>query len=48
MIAPIIVTPDLPGIHDSPLFNYPHLISMLARSSARKAVEQRLRDEGVT
>src|SRR5215469_13887058 len=45
MIAPIIVTPE-PSTHDAPLANYPHLISVLARSSARKVVEQRMRDEG--
>ena len=41
-----LVTPE-PSIHDYPLFNYPHLISVLARSSARKVVEERLRSEGV-
>jgi hypothetical protein len=45
MLDPL-VTPE-PSIHDAPLFNYPHLISVLARSSAHKAVEQRMRDEGV-
>ena len=42
----ILVTPE-PSIHDYPLANYPTLISVLVRSSARKAVEQRMRSEGV-
>jgi hypothetical protein len=45
-ILDILVTPEL-SIHDAPLFNYPHLISVLARSSARRKVEERLRNEGV-
>jgi hypothetical protein len=45
MLEPF-VTPEL-SIHDAPLFNYPALISVLARSSARRAVEERLRNEGV-
>ena len=47
MVDAIFVTPDPPSIHDAPLFNYPHLISVLARSSARRVVEQRMQDEGV-
>lgn len=43
----ILITPDPPSIHDNPLFNYPTLIAVLARSSARRAVEQRMSDEGV-
>ena len=42
----ILITPE-PSIHDAPLANYPHLIWVLARSSARRVVEQRMRDEGV-
>jgi len=41
----VLVTPY--SIHDAPLINYPQLISVLARSSARRAVEQRMRSEGV-
>ena len=44
MLEPL-VTPE--SIHDAPLFNYPHLISVLARSSARRTVEQRMRAEGI-
>jgi hypothetical protein len=44
-MTPILVTPE-PSIHDAPLFYYPRLISSLARSSARRVVEQRMRDEG--
>src|SRR5262249_48082205 len=43
----ILVTPLPPSIHEEPLINYPALIAVLARSSARKAVEQRMRSEGV-
>ena len=43
----ILVTPLPPSIHDEPLIHYPQLISVLARSSARRAVEQRMRSEGV-
>ena len=43
MVMEIMITPS---IHDAPLTNYPHLIWMMARSSARKVVEQRMRDEG--
>ena len=43
----ILVTPLPPSIHDAPLTNYPQLISVLARSSARRAVEERMRSEGV-
>ena len=45
-ILDILVTPE-PSIHDYPMFNHPALISGLARSSARKVVEERLRSEGV-
>ena len=45
MLEPL-VTPET-SIHDCPLFNYPHLISVLARSSARRVVEERMRAEGV-
>jgi hypothetical protein len=43
----LLVTPDPPSIHDAPLFNYPTLIAVLARSSARRKVEERMRSEGV-
>jgi hypothetical protein len=43
----ILVTPLPPSIHDAPLTNYPQLISVLARSSARRAVEERMRSEGI-
>src|SRR5262245_34645770 len=43
----LLVTPLPPSIHDAPLTNYPQLISVLARSSARRAVEERMRSEGV-
>jgi hypothetical protein len=42
----LLVTPYPPSIHDDPLLNYPTLIAVLSRSSARRAVEQRMRAEG--
>ena len=44
MTTPIFVPPN---IHDAPLIHYPTLISVLVRSSARKAVEERMRSMGV-
>jgi hypothetical protein len=44
MLEPL-VTPE--SIHDAPLFNYPHLVSVLARSSARRKVEERMRADGL-
>jgi hypothetical protein len=42
-----LVTPYPPSIHDDPLFHYPTLIAVLSRSVARRAVEQRMRSEGI-
>jgi hypothetical protein len=42
-----LITPYPPSIHDDPLFHYPTLIAVLTRSSARRAVEQRMRAEGI-